>query len=149
MVLAEDDAEGLSRLQAEAATANLEVVGAVSTLQQAIELAEAGAEAGSDGATIPADIDTAPADATATAEAATAEPCILLSLKQARQLTEQLEEISGKLANRKLIEKAKGLLMERGLTEEQAFGRMRRIAMNSRKPLREVAEALIMLESLR
>ena len=31
-----------------------------------------------------------------------------------------------------------------GATEEEAFGRMRKISMNTRKPLAEVAEAIIL-----
>ena len=48
------------------------------------------------------------------------------------------------LAARKAIERAKGLLMEReGLTEQDAFARLRKASQISGKPLRVVAEALI------
>jgi AmiR/NasT family two-component response regulator len=48
------------------------------------------------------------------------------------------------LAARKAIERAKGLLMEReGLTEQDAFARLRKASQISGKPLKVVAEALI------
>ena len=48
------------------------------------------------------------------------------------------------LAARKAIERAKGLLMEReGLSEQDAFARLRKASQISGKPLKVVAEALI------
>ena len=48
------------------------------------------------------------------------------------------------LAARKAIERAKGLLMEReGLTEQDAFARLRKASQISGRPLKVVAEALI------
>ena len=49
------------------------------------------------------------------------------------------------LETRKLVERAKGLLMKSsGLSEDEAFRRMQKKSMNSRKSLREVAEAMIL-----
>jgi response regulator NasT len=49
-----------------------------------------------------------------------------------------------RLEERKLIERAKGLLMARhGLGEGEAFRRLRRAAMDSRRPMAEVARALL------
>ncbi len=48
-----------------------------------------------------------------------------------------------------MIERAKGTLMTRfGLTEDEAFKRLRRAAMDSRKPMVEVARALLVSESV-
>jgi len=48
------------------------------------------------------------------------------------------------LATRKVVERAKGLLMEReGLTEQEAFERLRRASQISGRPMKIVAEALI------
>ncbi len=47
------------------------------------------------------------------------------------------------LAERKLIEKAKGLLMAQGLSEEEAFRLLRKTAMNHRLRLAEVAGRLV------
>jgi response regulator NasT len=53
------------------------------------------------------------------------------------------------LEDRKLIERAKGALMTRfGLTEDEAFKRLRRAAMDSRRPMAEVARALLVSESV-
>jgi len=53
------------------------------------------------------------------------------------------------LEDRKVIERAKGALMARlGLSEDDAFKRLRRAAMDSRKPMVEVARALLVSESV-
>ncbi len=54
------------------------------------------------------------------------------------------ESLAEALAARKAIERAKGLLMEReGLSEAQAFARLRRASQVSGRPLKVVAEALV------
>jgi response regulator NasT len=59
-------------------------------------------------------------------------------------LREEADSLSEALAARKAIEKAKGLLMERdGLSEQDAFARLRRASQISGKPLKVVADALI------
>src|SRR5882724_218473 len=51
------------------------------------------------------------------------------------------------LADRKVIEKAKGLLMAReGLTEDEAFRRLRRSAMDTQRPLADTARAVLHAE---
>ncbi|MEX2425887.1 MAG: response regulator [Thermomicrobiaceae bacterium] len=57
----------------------------------------------------------------------------------------EVGELREKLEARKKIERAKGTLMEiHGLTESEAFNRMRRTSMDSRKSMREVAEAILL-----
>ena len=59
-------------------------------------------------------------------------------------LREQAESLAEALAARKSIERAKGLLMEReGLTEQEAFARLRKASQISGRPMKVVAEALI------
>jgi AmiR/NasT family two-component response regulator len=59
-------------------------------------------------------------------------------------LREEAESLSEALATRKVVERAKGLLMEREhLAEEEAFVRLRRASQVSGRPMRVVAEALI------
>lgn len=59
-------------------------------------------------------------------------------------LHEELERTKESLADRKLIERAKGVLMERrGLSEVQAYTALRKMAMNQNKRLAEVARSLI------
>jgi two-component system, response regulator PdtaR len=59
-------------------------------------------------------------------------------------LREEAESLAEALATRKLVERAKGLLMaQEGLNEEEAFARLRRASQVSGRPMRVVAEALI------
>ncbi len=62
------------------------------------------------------------------------------------------EEIGGlkeALETRKLVERAKGILMARhGITEEAAFTRIQHQARASRKAMREIAEAIIVAEQV-
>jgi response regulator NasT len=53
------------------------------------------------------------------------------------------------LEERKVIERAKGVLMNRlGVSEDEAFKRLRRAAMDGRRPMVEVAQALLVSESV-
>lgn len=62
--------------------------------------------------------------------------------KQAASLQEALE-------TRKAVDRAKGLLMDRkGMTEAEAFRRIQKLSMNFRKPMREVAEAIILAHQI-
>jgi AmiR/NasT family two-component response regulator len=59
-------------------------------------------------------------------------------------LRAESESLADALAARKAIERAKGLLMEReGLSEQDAFARLRKASQLSGRPLRVVADALI------
>jgi two-component system, response regulator PdtaR len=59
-------------------------------------------------------------------------------------LRDEAESLSEALAARKSIERAKGLLMAKeGLTEQEAFERLRRASQLAGRPLKVVADALI------
>jgi AmiR/NasT family two-component response regulator len=59
-------------------------------------------------------------------------------------LREEAESLAEALATRKVVERAKGLLMAReGLSEEDAFARLRRASQTSGRPLKVVAEAVV------
>ena len=59
-------------------------------------------------------------------------------------LRDEAESLADALAARKSIERAKGLLMEKeGLSEQDAFARLRKASQISGRPLKVVAEALI------
>jgi two-component system, response regulator PdtaR len=63
---------------------------------------------------------------------------------QLAAVREQAESLSEALAARKIIERAKGLLMEnQGLNEQDAFARLRRASQTSGRPMRVIAEAII------
>jgi len=58
--------------------------------------------------------------------------------------------IQEELETRKRTERAKGILMnEQGLTEEEAYLRIRKYSMDSRKTMREVAEAIILASEMK
>jgi response regulator NasT len=59
-----------------------------------------------------------------------------------------MHRLRQQLADRKMIERAKGLLMARvGLSENQAFQMLRRTAMNRRLPMSHIARSVILAES--
>ncbi len=61
-------------------------------------------------------------------------------------LREEVEKLRGTLETRKLVDRAKGILMKRGMDEASAFRRLQKLAMDKRKSLREVAEAILLAE---
>lgn len=55
------------------------------------------------------------------------------------------ESLKENLESRKIIERAKGLLMEqRKLSEEQAYSLIKKASMNMRKPMSDVAQAILL-----
>jgi response regulator NasT len=60
------------------------------------------------------------------------------------RLSRELEEARGELENRKLIDRAKGVLMRaRGLSEKEAYALLRRTAMDQNRKIVEIAQSLI------
>ncbi len=60
------------------------------------------------------------------------------------RLTRELEEARSELEERKLIERAKGILItSRGLTEEAAYALLRKTAMNQNRKIAEIAQSLV------
>jgi two-component system, response regulator / RNA-binding antiterminator len=61
-----------------------------------------------------------------------------------RQLADELERAKQELEERKLVERAKGILMkERNLTEDDAYALLRKAAMSDNKRVVEIAQAVI------
>ncbi len=70
------------------------------------------------------------------------------AMKNAKLLTET-QTLKEALETRKVIEKAKGLLMKRhAISEDDAYKRIRKTSMDSKKTMKEVAEAMILASSL-
>ncbi len=66
-----------------------------------------------------------------------------------REMESQVKTLEDQLATRKVVEKAKGVLMTKlNLTEQEAFRRIQKLSMNNRKSMREVAEAILLAEEL-
>jgi response regulator NasT len=60
------------------------------------------------------------------------------------RMARELEEARGELEGRKVVERAKGILMKsRGLSEEEAYGRLRKSAMNQNRKIADVARSLV------
>jgi two-component system, response regulator PdtaR len=64
-------------------------------------------------------------------------------------LERQVDDLTERLETRKMLDRAKGILMAGGLSEPEAFRRLQRMAMDKRRSLRDVSEALITSEELR
>ncbi|ELX11056.1 MULTISPECIES: ANTAR domain-containing response regulator [Oxalobacteraceae] len=73
----------------------------------------------------------------------------LARFKREQKLLDELSDTKSKLAERKIIERAKGLLMERQrFSEEQAYQKLRSMAMSKNLKLSEVAQRIIDVEDL-
>jgi len=77
---------------------------------------------------------------------------LVLSIAAARRVERLKEEVSSlkeSIESRKVIEKAKGRLMERDkLSEAEAFRRMQRLAMDRRISMRQLADAILLTDSI-
>ena len=66
---------------------------------------------------------------------------------EVESLRGEVDDLKETIENRKVIEKAKGVLMKsHNLSEPDAFRRMQKLAMDKRKSLRQVAEAILLTE---
>lgn len=64
-------------------------------------------------------------------------------------LHSELKKSRDEIAARKIIERAKGVLMERrGLSEQAAYEAMRRLAMTKARPLREIADMILSVSDI-
>ncbi len=63
---------------------------------------------------------------------------------EVRRMAERISELDHKLRSRKIIEKARGILMaRRNMTEEEAYAILRSASMRLRQPLERVAEIVV------
>jgi response regulator NasT len=73
----------------------------------------------------------------------------LARFRQEQKLLTELSDTKLKLADRKVIDRAKGLLMSHHkLTEDQAYQKLRSMAMNKKLKLAELAQRIIDVEDL-
>lgn len=64
--------------------------------------------------------------------------------QEMQDLEDQLFKIKDSLENRKILDRAKGILMDAyNITESEAFRRIQKYSMSKRKTIKEVAEAII------
>jgi len=66
------------------------------------------------------------------------------------ELVVRTKEAQEELETRKVVERAKGILMRQdGLSEEEAFRKIQKQSMDLRKSMREIAEAVILIEKMK
>jgi response regulator NasT len=79
-------------------------------------------------------------------------PALDVAVSRFRELSamrRENETLKRTLETRKLVERAKGILMKRlGLSEPDAFRRIQKTAMDTRRPMSEVAQALLLTEDM-
>jgi len=67
-----------------------------------------------------------------------------------RALEKEVGDLKQALETRKLVDRAKGILMDaQGLSEAEAFRKIQKMSMNKRKPMKDVAEAIILAHQTR
>jgi response regulator NasT len=69
----------------------------------------------------------------------------LTRFNEFKAVRQEVEDLQNALETRKLVERAKGILMDtQGMDENEAFRKIQKMSMNTRKPMKEVAEAIIL-----
>ncbi len=64
-----------------------------------------------------------------------------------RTMEKQVGDLEDTLETRKFVDRAKGILMDtQDLNEAEAFRRIQKMSMNTRKPMKDVAEAIILAQ---
>jgi response regulator NasT len=75
-------------------------------------------------------------------------PAIEIALSRFREFQElerEVDDLQEQLETRKLVDRAKGILMDaQGLSEAAAFRRIQKMSMNTRKAMKEIAQAIIL-----
>lgn len=62
-----------------------------------------------------------------------------------RAMEREVEDLREALETRKVVDRAKGILMDtQGLTEQEAFRRIQKMSMNTRRAMKEIAEAIVL-----
>lgn len=70
--------------------------------------------------------------------------------KEFLQLKQEVKDLEEALETRKLVDRAKGLLMDiEGLKEHEAFRLIQKASMDKRKPMKEIAQAIILAYELK
>src|SRR5262245_5891509 len=62
-----------------------------------------------------------------------------------QEMDKKIDDLQETLETRKLVERAKGVLMDtQGLKEQEAFRKIQQLSMNTRKSMREIAQAILL-----
>jgi response regulator NasT len=73
----------------------------------------------------------------------------LARFKEMQSLRDQVDDLQESLEARKLVERAKGILMKRkGLDEREAYERLRQMARDKRRKMKDIAQSIIEAEEI-
>jgi AmiR/NasT family two-component response regulator len=79
-------------------------------------------------------------------------PTIEVAMSRADEMNALEKEVANlkeALETRKVVERAKGILIETySITESEAFRKIQKLSMNSRKPIKDIAEAIILAQEV-
>lgn len=79
-------------------------------------------------------------------------PAIEIALARYQEFLEmdnEIRDLKETLDTRKLVERAKGVLMDtQGLKEVEAFRKIQQLSMNTRKPMKEIAQAILLAHEI-
>ncbi len=72
-----------------------------------------------------------------------------MNYRKQKSLKDEIKKLKEQLEDRKLIEKAKGIIMDQlGVTEKEAYRLLQKQSMDTGTPLRELAKAIILTHQL-
>ncbi|MDA8235020.1 MAG: ANTAR domain-containing protein [Clostridia bacterium] len=75
--------------------------------------------------------------------------CALINYQRAAKMEKEIAQLKESLETRKLLEKAKGIIMEtQGITEKEAFRRIQKQSMDRRTSMLAIAKAIILSHDL-
>ncbi len=79
-------------------------------------------------------------------------PAIEIAIARYQEFLEmdrQVADLKETLETRKLVERAKGILMDtQGLKEAEAFRKIQQLSMNTRKSMKEIAQAILLAHEI-
>ncbi len=79
-------------------------------------------------------------------------PAIEIALARYQEFLEiesQIDDLKETLDTRKVVQRAKGILMDtQGLKEAEAFRKIQQLSMNTRKPMKEIAQAILLAHEI-
>ena len=79
-------------------------------------------------------------------------PAIEIAMARYQEFLEmdhEVRDLKETLETRKLVERAKGLLMDQqGLKEAEAFRKIQQLSMNTRKSMKEIAQAILLANEI-
>lgn len=74
----------------------------------------------------------------------------LARFEEFRAVQKEADDLKDALETRKVVDRAKGILMDsQNLSEQEAFRRIQKMSMNTRRPMKEIAEAIILASEMK